>query len=180
MSGINKKIGLVLGLLVFGTFVVLYHSQENPAIGPMAGIAALMAVWWITEAVPIPITAFLPVALFPCFKIMSGKAVSSLYFNYLIFLFVGGFIIALAMKKCNLHRRIALGIIAVIGSRPRQIVFGFTCATAFLSMWISNTATTVMMVPIAMSVIDVIGRKMSEGSLNASDETGGIGFAFFR
>lgn len=174
MSKTHQKIGLVLGLAAFAASTVLWRDAEHPTMGPMAGIAVLMAVWWISEALPLPVTALLPIALFPCFKIMSGNSAASLFFNKLIFLFVGGFIIALAMKKCNLHKRIALGIIAMIGSRPRQIVLGFMCATAFLSMWISNTATTVMMVPIAMSVIDVVGRKKREG-LAEPDETTGLG-----
>jgi sodium-dependent dicarboxylate transporter 2/3/5 len=168
MSKKHQKIGLVLGLTAFAAFAVLWRDAEHPTMGPMAGIAILMAVWWISEAVPLPATALLPIALFPCLKIMSAKAATSLFFNKVIFLFLGGFIIALAMKKCNLHRRIALGIIALIGSRPRQIVLGFMCATAFLSMWISNTATTVMMVPIAMSVIDVVGQKIGKGSSKIS------------
>jgi sodium-dependent dicarboxylate transporter 2/3/5 len=170
MSKRHQKIGLVLGLAAFAAFAILWRNTEYPTMGPMAGIAVLMAVWWMGEAVPLPATALLPIALFPCLRIMSAKTASSLFFNKVIFLFLGGFIIALAMKKCNLHRRIALGIIAVIGSRPRQIVFGFMCATAFLSMWVSNTATTVMMVPIAMSVIDVVGQKIGRPSSN-SDET---------
>ncbi len=175
MSKKHQTIGLVLGLAAFAACAVLWRDAEHPTMGPMAGIAALMAVWWISEAVPLPVTALLPIALFPCLKIMSANAASSLFFNKLIFLFVGGFIIALAMKKCNLHRRIALGIIAMIGSRPRQIVLGFMCATAFLSMWISNTAATVMMVPIAMSVIEVVGQKIGRSSSKSNDETGAIG-----
>ena len=173
MSGIHKKIGLVLGLVILVVFFIFSYSQEHASIGLMAGIASLMTIWWITEAVPIPVTALVPVALFPCFKIMTGKAVSSLYFNNMVFLFTGGFIIALAMKKCNLHRRIALYIISIIGSRPRRIVLGFMCATAFLSMWISNTATAVMMVPIAMSLIDVVNRKtddLQSGFKNDNDK----------
>jgi sodium-dependent dicarboxylate transporter 2/3/5 len=138
----------------------------NETMAPMAAIAALMAIWWIAEAIPIPATALLPVVLFPCFKIMNGKDVSALYFNHLIFLFMGGFIIALAIEKWNLHRRVALGIIALIGSRPRQIVLGFMSATAFLSMWISNTATTMMMLPIAMSVIEVVRKPRDEGPID--------------
>ncbi len=119
----------------------------------MLAIAVLMAIWWMTEAVPIAITALLPVVLFPLFGIMDGKAVSSTYFNHIIFLFIGGFIVALAMEKWNLHRRIALKILLLIGVSPNRILIGFMVATAFLSMWISNTATAMMMVPIALSVI---------------------------
>jgi sodium-dependent dicarboxylate transporter 2/3/5 len=119
----------------------------------MAAVAVLMAAWWITEAIPIPATALLPVALFPLLGIMPGRAVAGLYFNHVIFLFIGGFIFALAMQKWELHRRIALRIILVLGTGPRRMMLGFMIATWFLSMWISNTATTMMMVPMAMAII---------------------------
>jgi len=122
-----------------------------------------MAVWWVTEAIPIPATALLPVALFPLLGIMKGETVTALYFNHVIFLFIGGFIMALAMEKWNLHRRIALRIILLIGVSPKRIVLGFMAATFFLSMWISNTATTMMMIPMAMAIIlklkDTFGEK---------------------
>jgi sodium-dependent dicarboxylate transporter 2/3/5 len=168
MRKTHQTIGLVLGLVAFAACAIFWRDASHPTMGSMAGIAMLMAVWWISEAVPLPVTALLPIALFPFLGIMNANTAATLFFNKLIFLFVGGFIIALAMKKCNLHRRIALGIIAMIGSRPHQIVLGFMCATAFLSMWISNTAAAVMMVPIAMSVIEVL----RQSSLNCDDETG--------
>lgn len=161
MRKTHQTIGLILGLAACAACTIFWQDAAHPTMGSMAGIAVLMAIWWISEAVPLPVTALLPIALFPCFKIMNANTAAALFFNKLIFLFVGGFIIALAMKKCNLHRRIALAIIATIGSRPRQIVLGFMCATAFLSMWISNTATAVMMVPIAMSIIEVLGQSSS-------------------
>ncbi len=143
-------------------------DPQNPLVTRTAAVAALMAIWWITEAIPIPATALLPVALFPLLGIMKGKTVAASYFNHIIFLFIGGFIMALAMQKWNLHRRIALRIILIIGSSPRRILLGFMLATAFLSMWISNTATTMMMVPIALAVIiklrESSGKKMSRFS----------------
>jgi len=119
----------------------------------MAAVALLMAVWWITEVVPLAVTALLPVVLFPFLGIMDGKETSSTYYNHIIFLFIGGFIIALALQKWNLHKRIALKILMLTGTSPAKILLGFMLATAFLSMWISNTATTMMMLPILLSVL---------------------------
>ena len=135
-------------ILVFGDF-----QPGHPEVTRCAAVAALMAVWWITEAIPIPATALLPVALFPMLGIMRGKATAGLYFNDVIFLFIGGFIIALAIEKWNLHRRLALKIILFIGSGRSRIMLGFMVATFFLSMWISNTATAMMMTPIGLAVI---------------------------
>ena len=119
----------------------------------MAGVALLMAAWWITEALPLYATALLPLVLYPLVGIMSGKSVAPVYINSTIFLFLGGFMIAFAMERWNLHKRISLWIIKVIGGGPSRIIFGFMVAAAFLSMWISNTATAIMMVPIGQSVI---------------------------
>ena len=118
-----------------------------------AACAALMAVWWITEAIPIPATALLPVVLYPILKIASAKDAVLPYADRNIFLFMGGFFIAMAMQRHNLHKRIALHIIRLIGTSSRKLVLGFMIATAFLSMWISNTATTMMMLPMGMAVI---------------------------
>ena len=119
----------------------------------MAAVAIWMAIWWITEAVPLAVTALLPVVVFPLLHIMPGKKVAPLYFNSVIFLFLGGFILALAMQRWNLHRRVALLIVRWLGVGQRRLMLGFMLATAFLSMWISNTATTMMMMPIALAVI---------------------------
>ncbi len=154
----TKRIGLVLGpilCLVFSIFIDL--SPENPSISYTAGIALWMAIWWITEAVPLAVTALLPVVLFPSLGIMNGKQVAPIYFNHIIFLFIGGFLVALAMQKWELHKRIALRILVWFGVNPKNILAGFMIATAFLSMWISNTATTMMMVPIALSITIRLG-----------------------
>ena len=151
---IFQKIGFFLGpLLAVLIFIFFKPDSEHTQITYTAGIAILMAVWWITETVPLAVTALLPVALFPLFGVMNGKEVSALYFNHVIFLFIGGFIVALAMEKWNLHKRIALVTLMVFGTNPVRILLGFMIATAFLSMWISNTATAMMMVPIALSLI---------------------------
>jgi len=119
----------------------------------MLGVALWMAVWWITEAVPIPATALLPIALFPVLKVMPADAVTVSYANHLIYLFMGGFMIAVTMERWNLHRRIALHIIARVGTSPARLVLGFMVATALLSMWISNTATAMLMVTIGLAVL---------------------------
>ncbi|MBE0637369.1 MAG: SLC13/DASS family transporter [Bacteroidales bacterium] len=143
----------------------------NPLVTATLAIALLMAVWWITEVVPLAVTSLIPVVLYPLLGIMSGKAVSLVYFNDVIFLFLGGFILALAMQRWNLHRRIALRILAITGMGPGRILLGFMLATAFLSMWISNTATTMMMVPILLSITN----KMEETSCDDSVKKYSIG-----
>lgn len=128
-------------------------------------LTVLMAVWWIGEAIPLPATALLPVALLPLLGVDKIDSVARCYASKVIFLFLGGFLIASAMMKWNLHRRLALMIIDAIGVSPRRIVLGFMAATAFLSMWISNTATTMMMMPIALTVIlhaVEVGRRLQE------------------
>jgi sodium-dependent dicarboxylate transporter 2/3/5 len=117
-----------------------------------AAVAVLMATWWMTEAIPIPATALLPLPLFPILGILDMPSAAAPYANELIFLFLGGFLIAVAMERWGLHRRIALSIITRIGTTPGRLVLGFMVATAFLSMWISNTATATMMLPIGVAV----------------------------
>ncbi len=151
---IKNYFGLVLGLLVF--FIILFVVPDTAiptAAKRMAATALLMAIWWISEAIPIPITALLPIVLFPVLELMPTMRVTVNYGHHLIFLFLGGFIIALTIERWNLHKRMALKIISFIGTNPRFIILGFMIATAFLSMWISNTATTMMMIPIGLAII---------------------------
>ncbi|MCK5776306.1 MAG: SLC13/DASS family transporter, partial [Bacteroidales bacterium] len=157
-----SSVGLILGLFFFIAALFLDIDPDKPAITYTLAVAILMATWWITEAIPISVTSLLPVALFPLFGIMDGKAVSSTYFNHVIFLFIGGFMVALAMEKWNLHKRIALKLLMTVGTKPANILFGFMFATAFLSMWMSNTATAMMMIPIVLSVIN--GLKIKENT----------------
>ncbi len=151
--------GFIIGPILF-IWITLFLDLEpgKPAVTYTLGIAVLMAIWWITEVVPLAITALLPVVLFPLFGVMNGKDVSSTYFNHVIFLFIGGFLVALAMQKWDLHKRIAIRILLITGSSPARILLGFMLATSFLSMWISNTATAMMMVPILLSIT----KKMEE------------------
>ncbi|MEE4255605.1 MAG: SLC13 family permease [Bacteroidales bacterium] len=150
-----KVIGLIAGPLLFIYFWFFTDLQPGqPAVSATLAVALLMAVWWITEVVPLAVTSLIPVALFPLLGIMDGKDVSATYFNHVIFLFIGGFIVALAMQKWNLHKRIALRLLLFTGVSPARILLGFMFSTAFLSMWISNTATAMMMIPIVISVID--------------------------
>lgn len=148
--------------------LILFFDLEpgNKMVTATLAVAFLMAVWWVTEAVPLAVTSLLPVALFPLLGIMDGKSVSASYFNDVIFLFMGGFIIALAMQRWNLHRRIALSILVMIGTSPGRILLGFMSATAFLSMWISNTATAMMMIPILLSVINKLDETVDENVIN--------------
>jgi sodium-dependent dicarboxylate transporter 2/3/5 len=149
-----------IGLILFFDF----DPQRDKETTVLA-IALLMAVWWVTEAIPIAATALIPVALFPLFGVMKANAVAGTYFNQVIFLFIGGFIIALAMQKWQLHRRIALSILMKTGISPRSILLGFMLATSFLSMWISNTATAMLMVPILLSLIESLSKYIDSKQL---------------
>ncbi len=179
MTRSSKKNGrsagphVLIGLGLFLLALTLSSYWEKPAAGRLAAVALLMAYWWITEAIPIPAASLLPLVLFPLLKIMPGKSVAGEYVNSAIFLFMGGFIIALALEKWNLHRRLALHVIRVIGSKPRRMILGFMVASAFLSMWISNTATTIMMLPIALSVLGRM-EESAEKSGKAAERTGAI------
>jgi solute carrier family 13 (sodium-dependent dicarboxylate transporter), member 2/3/5 len=159
----RQKIGLWLGPLLFA---VMLLAPTPPAMEPvaqkMAAVALLMATWWMCESMPIPATSLLPIALFPMLGIMKTQAATAPYASHLIFLFMGGFIIALSMQRWNLHRRIAMNIVKAVGFSPGRLIFGFMVATGVLSAFVSNTATTVMMMPIGLAIITHIideGRK---------------------
>lgn len=150
----SSRLGLIAGILLFAVLVALpAPSGMTPAAWRTAAVAVWMATWWLTEAVPIPATALVPLALFPLIGAGTMSEVAAPYANPVIFLFMGGFLIALAMERWDLHRRIALYVLASVGSRPTRLIGGFMFATAFLSMWVSNTAVALMMLPIGLSVI---------------------------
>tara|TARA_B100000787_G_scaffold61923_1_gene45426 strand:- start:3635 stop:5065 length:1431 start_codon:yes stop_codon:yes gene_type:complete len=153
---LSKKIGLLFAPLVFFIVVNLPFHLVSETGDAVIAVAIWMVIWWITEAVHIAVTALLPLVLFPLLKVMPAADVGANYGSPIIFLFFGGFILALALEKVNLHKRIALTIIKMTGTTPNKVILGFMIATAFMSMWISNTASTVVMLPIAISVIKLL------------------------
>ena len=146
---------LALGPLL-AAVVILLGPGDDPKIGAMAAVAVWMAVWWVTEAVPIPVTALLPLVLMPITGVMSVREVAPNYGRSTIYLFLGGFMLALGLQASGVHRRMALAIVSKVGSQPRRIVLGFMLASAFLSMWISNTATVMVLMPIGLAVLAAV------------------------
>lgn len=176
--------GLIAGPILAGcAFAVLPElrlDDAGNAIGGLsdagraaAAVAALMATWWLTEALPLPATALVPIALFPLFDVLPIAEVGARYGHQFIGLFLGGFILGLAMQRWGLHRRIALVTILLVGTKPRMLIAGFMLATALLSMFISNTATAVMLMPIAASVILLVEQELEKlpGNADGSDDT---------
>lgn len=152
-----KAMRILLGpALFFGILLMAPYLALPVRTTAVIGVAMWMIAWWITEAVSMPVTALLPMVLFPLLGVMDAKAVAPAYGNPVVYLFMGGFIIALALEKWNVHRRIALHIIRMTGSSARGLLLGLLLSTGFISMWISNTATAVMMLPIATSLLSVL------------------------
>ena len=152
---LNKNIiGLILGPLLF-LAIMIFVNAEGLSFEAKCILAstAWMAAWWVTECVPISVTALLPIVLFPLTGGMDLATTTAAYGHKLVFLFVGGFLIALAIEKWHLHKRLALNIIRVTGSNKSRVILGFMLATAFLSMWISNTATSIMILPVGLAII---------------------------
>lgn len=150
----SKVIGLILGPLSFFLILFLFHPEGlSKEANAVLASTVWIAIWWISEAIPIAVTALLPLILFPLSGGLDLPTTSGSFGHKYVFLYMGGFIIAIAIENWNLHRRIALNIIHVIGSDVRKIILGFMVATGFLSMWISNTATSVMMLPIGLAII---------------------------
>ncbi|MCR2052590.1 DASS family sodium-coupled anion symporter [Actinomyces bowdenii] len=170
----RQRIGLILGpvlaALVYTLFPADAVDQVNSAaaaagneaaytiagLRAVAAAAVLLGTWWMTEAIPLAATALLPLVIFPALQVAEFKEVAAPYASDTIFLFMGGFMLALTMQKWNLHRRVALAVVLRVGTRPRTLVLGFMVATGFLSMWVSNTATAVVMLPIGISVLGLV------------------------
>ena len=149
----RRRVGVVAGpTAALLTYAVLPRDLDHDA-RVTAATAVLMGLWWMTEAIPIPATALVPLVVFPLLTDVGIDTVGASYGDSVIFLFMGGFLLALAMQRWDLHRRIALLTVQATGTRPAMVVAGFMLATAFLSMWVSNTATAVMMLPIGVSVL---------------------------
>ena len=195
VTPMRSRIGLVLGPTVFLLMLFFVDlDPSNPLVTHMAAIILLMAIWWITEAIPLSATALLPIILFPLMGIMRGRElpagnridldaatfaegftakdfdiifpnVANQYMDWIILLFMGGFILAVAVEKWNLHKRIALNILCIIGGQPHRLVLGFMIATGFLSMWLSNTATALMMMPMGMSLV-LLYEELNEKAVN--------------
>lgn len=157
---------IIIGIVIFTLMVsFLDLVPNNKGVTITAAIAIIMALWWVTEAIPIGLTSLLPLVLFPAFGVLNGKAISNAYINYVIFLFIGGFFMALALEKWGLHKRIALKILSFLGGSPFKILVGFMFASSFLSMWMSNTATAMMMLPIVFSVTSALEETHSKKEL---------------
>ncbi len=151
-----KKAGFLLGPLLFILILACPWTIISPAAQKVLAVAVWMICWWITETVSISVTALIPLLLFPLIGIMDIKTTSAFYGSHIIFLFFGGFVMALALEKVELHKRIALNIISRTGTSPDKVILGFIMSTALLSMWISNTASTIVMLPIALQVVNLL------------------------
>jgi sodium-dependent dicarboxylate transporter 2/3/5 len=149
----KQRLGLLLGPLSFIVIQFISFSDLSEEGRNVLATTSWMAIWWILEAIPIAATALLPIVLFPVTNAVSISNTTAAYGHKYVFLYLGGFLIAIAIERWNLHKRIALNIISAIGTKINLIILGFMVATAFLSMWISNTATSVMMLPIALAII---------------------------
>jgi sodium-dependent dicarboxylate transporter 2/3/5 len=161
----RQRIGLVAGIVLFSLLVFVPIPGLPESARQMLAVAVLMATWWVSEAIPLAATALLPLVLFPSLGLASAARTAAPYANHLIFLFMGGFMLAQAMQRWSLHRRIALHIVSLVGTNPSRLILGFMCATAFVSLWVSNTATVAMMMPIGMAVTKQVADAVREQDL---------------
>ncbi|MDK8767050.1 SLC13 family permease [Corynebacterium freneyi] len=173
----RKRFGLITGVVLALAVYYFMPSDLDHMLRGTAAIAVLMAAWWMSEAIPITVTALLPLVLFPALGIAKIGDFSGQYTAPTIFLFMGGFLLALGMQRWNLHKRVALWVLVAMGSSPKKLILGFMIATGFLSMWVSNTATAVMMLPIGVSVLSlIVGMLRDEAKVakeGASSRAGG-------
>lgn len=173
MNKMIPRLGLVLGPLAF---LLIHFFLERPDLNQtaqsMLALAAWMAIWWISEAIPIAATAFLPLIFMPLLGILPISKVSANYMHPTVMLYMGGFLLATGIEKWNLHRRIALNIINLLGTDLRRIVLGFVLATGILSMWISNSATSLMMLPIGLAVVGQFRAQLGESNSSIADRLG--------
>jgi len=175
-----KLIGLVVGpiiaVLLYAWLPEQYLNEQGdwvsltPAARGAASVGLWMAVWWITEAISVYATALLPLAVFPLVGAASMKATAASYGHELIYLFLGGFILAMALESCGLHRRFAIRVLSLVGTRPTHIVGAFMGLSAFISMWVTNTATTIMLLPVALSIIRMVSGTEPAGTGRVTDE----------
>ncbi len=163
-----QNIGLVLGLAALAATLFSEPPADlPPAAWPVAGTMVLMAIWWATEALPFAATALVPLAILPPLGAASAADLAGGYGNTTLFLILGGFLLGLAMERCNLHRRIAYAIVARAGGHAQGLVLGMMCATGFVSMWVQNTSTTLMMLPVAVSIATIVAPDSASGDRNA-------------
>lgn len=154
----KKEAALIAGVLICLFFFFANPLGLDPKAKLVLSLAALMIIWWVLDAMPLPVVALMPLVLYPLLNVNSIKETSKAYSDSVIYLFMGGFFLGMAIEKWNLHKRIALSIIKFTGTNGNNIILGFILSTGFISMWLSNTATTMMMFPIASSVILVISK----------------------
>jgi sodium-dependent dicarboxylate transporter 2/3/5 len=175
--GRRQRVGFVLGPVLFA---LIFFAPTPEGLAPegqaVTASTAWAAVWWISEAIPIPATSLLPVVLFPLTGALPVAETTPSYAHPLVFLFMGGFFLAMAMQRWNLHRRIALRTIKYVGTEPSRLILGFMVATAFLSMWVSNTATVMMMVPIALAVVYQTADLLEDADTDIETEEGEFRF----
>ncbi|MBB3036214.1 SLC13 family permease [Hoyosella altamirensis] len=170
----GRLLGPALGLVAY--LLIPADDALSSAARITAAVAIVIAVWWMTEALPLSVTSLVPIVAFPTLGVLELSEATAPYASPTVFLFMGGFIIALAMQKWNLHKRIALLVMRAVGTKPRQLILGVMIATAFLSMWVSNTATTLMMLPIGISVLALVAAK--KGIDSAAEGTGPVSDIF--
>ncbi|MHC4262047.1 MAG: SLC13 family permease [Planctomycetota bacterium] len=162
-----RRLGLWIGPLL--GLALLFAPGLDPLQSRAAAVTALVAVWWLTEAVPIAAASLVPAVLLPALGVLPADDAARTYMNDLIFLFLGAFMLAMGVERWGVHRRVALSIVATVGARPRRIVLGFMLASAGLSMWLNNTATTLMMLPIGVAVVQAVSGARESKRVDASD-----------